>query len=138
MQLHITPGDELPIYRQIMRQVIEAIASAQLEPGSKLPSHRKLASELVIAPLTVKKAYDELELAGYIRVIRGHGTLVCDQAPKLNAKNKNERLRPMVKRLLHEAALLGINLSTVQKILGEENANLKAAREDAHSIKRRK
>ena len=62
----INAADELPIYRQIMRQMTEAIAGGRLKPGDRLPSHRELSEQLVIAPLTVKKAYDELEALGYI------------------------------------------------------------------------
>ncbi|MGB6002439.1 MAG: GntR family transcriptional regulator, partial [Thermoanaerobaculia bacterium] len=64
MQLHIATGSELPIYRQIMRQITDAIAGGRLRPGDKLTSQRDLAVQLVISPLTVKKAYDELEREG--------------------------------------------------------------------------
>ena len=137
MRFHITPGDELPIYRQIMRQVIDAIAGAEVQPGSKLPSHRDLAQELVVAPLTVKKAYDELERDGYIRMIRGHGTFVSEQAPMLSDEEKLERLRPMAQRLLHEATLLGVDGRTVGKLLKDEGASLKAARAESQPGKRR-
>ena len=66
MQLTVNPADELPLYRQIMRQITEAIVLARLKPGDRLASHRELAEQLVIAPLTVKKAYDELEAQGFI------------------------------------------------------------------------
>lgn len=137
MRFHVTSGGELPIYRQIMRQVVEAIAGAQLSPGSKLPSHRELAQELVVAPLTVKKAYDELEREGYIQMVRGHGTFVSENAPTLTDEGKLERLRPMAQRLLHEAMLLGVGVRTVQKLMKEESDSLTAVRADSRSKKRR-
>lgn len=133
MQFHVTPGGELPIYRQIMRQVVEAIAGEQLLPGSKLPSHRELAQKLVVAPLTVKKAYDELERDGYIQMVRGHGTFVRNEAPTLSHEGKIDRLRPMARQLLHEASLLGIDVRTVEKLIKEERASLKALRTDSRS-----
>ena len=72
MQLLVNPSDELPIYRQIMRQITEAIAGGRLKSGDKLTSHRELSEQLVIAPLTVKKAYDELEALGFIEIGRAH------------------------------------------------------------------
>ena len=36
MNLHVTPGDELPLYRQIIRQLTDAIAGARLKPGDAL------------------------------------------------------------------------------------------------------
>ena len=69
MQVIVNPSDELPIYRQIMRQIVEAIAGGRLKTGEKLPSHRELSERIVVAPLTVKKAYDELEALGFSLVI---------------------------------------------------------------------
>ena len=67
--MHITvhASDDLPIYRQIMRQIMDAIAGGHLRGGDRLTSHRELSEQLVIAPLTVKKAYDELESQGISR-----------------------------------------------------------------------
>ena len=70
MQFVIVPGSELPIYRQIMRQVTDALSGGRLKPGDKLTSQRELAEQLVVSPLTVKKAYDELEREGLITTER--------------------------------------------------------------------
>ncbi|HKO91963.1 MAG TPA: GntR family transcriptional regulator [Polyangiaceae bacterium] len=120
MQFHVDPGDELPLYRQIMRQVLEAVAGGQLSSGDQLPSHRDLAERLVIAPLTVKKAYDELERAGYLRMARGQGSFITGKARELDAQAKLERLRPLVRRLLHEAVLLGVDTRSVKRLFDEE------------------
>ena len=128
MDITISLTDGVPIYRQIMRQVIDAVAGARLRPGDKLPSHRELSQELVIAPLTVKKAYDELEREGYIESIRGQGTFVGDQSRALTTSARLERLRPLAQRLLHEATLLNVELKQVQHLLEDENVRLERAR----------
>ena len=79
IQLFVNPGDELPIYRQIVRQVSDGIAGGRVKPGERLPSHRELAAQLVIAPLTVKKAYDELEREGLVYSQRGKGLFVAER-----------------------------------------------------------
>ena len=119
MQLHINPGGELPIYRQIMHQVTDAIAGGRILPGDQLPSHRDLAEQLVIAPLTVKKAYDELERQGLIVTQRGRGTFVSDRLPTLDLEQRLERLRESARRLLSQAALIGVGFDEVLKLLGE-------------------
>lgn len=119
MQMHVNPGDELPIYRQIMRQVADAIAGGRLTPGEQLPSHRDLAERLVIAPLTVKKAYDELEREGLITTHRGRGTFVSDSPPIANPAQRRERLRDAGQRLLTQAALSGVPFSEVVRLLEE-------------------
>lgn len=109
MELFVNPGDELPIYRQIMRQITSAIAGGHLAPGDQLPSHRDLAEQLVIAPLTVKKAYDELERQGLIETARGRGTFVSAK-PVARRSVERERLKEAAKSLLHQAYLGGLDL----------------------------
>ena len=119
MQLYVNAGDDLPLYRQIIRQVTDAIAGTQLKPGDRLPSHRDLAAQLVIAPLTVKKAYDELEHQGLIESQRGRGTFVRQRLKPADATEKYERLRDAGQRLLSQAALCGVPLDDVIGLLHE-------------------
>lgn len=119
MQIYVHPGDELPIYRQIVRQVVDAIAGGRLRPGDKLLSHRDLSETLVIAPLTVKKAYDELEVQGLIETQRGRGTFVSARPPERAPGEKLDRLRDPAQRLLSQAALSGVPFSEVIDLLRE-------------------
>ena len=119
MQFYVTAGDDLPLYRQIIRQVTDAIAGTQLKAGDRLPSHRDLATQLVIAPLTVKKAYDELEQEGLIETQRGRGTFVRQRLERLDTTAKRERLRDAGQRLLSQAALSGVPFDEVVDLLHE-------------------
>jgi GntR family transcriptional regulator len=78
--IQITPGSDEPIYLQIVEQVGEAIAKGQLAVGDKLPAVRKLASEIVINPNTVARAYTILEQSGLVTTKTGSGTFVADPA----------------------------------------------------------
>ena len=117
--LHVNPGDDLPLYRQIVRQVADAIAGGRLARGERLPSHRDLAAQLVIAPLTVKKAYDQLEQDGLIHTQRGRGTFVSETPPTAGTAANRERLREAGQRLLTQAALVGVPLDDVIDLLKE-------------------
>lgn len=108
MHLHVSPADDLPIYRQIMRQIVDAIAGGQLPAGARLPSHRELSEQLTVAPLTVKKAYDELETLGYIESQRGRGTFVAAALPEVAGADREARLRDAARALLREARLAGL------------------------------
>ncbi len=119
MQLHIHPSDELPIYRQITHQIIDAVAGGRIAPGEQLPSHRDLAEQLAIAPLTVKKAYDELERQGLIATQRGRGTFVSERVPAIDPAQRRERLRDAAQRLLSQAALSGVSFDEVLGLLTE-------------------
>ena len=129
MQIVITAGIELPIYRQLMRQISDAIAGGRLRPGDKLTSQRELAEQLVIAPLTVKKAYDELEREGLIRTERGRGTFVTEAALALDPVQQRERLRDPARQLLSRAHLAGVPFDEVVSLLEEVRAGLDSERQ---------
>lgn len=128
MQLHVSTGSDLPIYRQIMRQIADAIAGGRLQPGDKLASHRELASQLVIAPLTVKKAYDELERDGIIRTERGRGTFVASGARRAHPAEQLERLRDGVRTLLSRARLGGVSAERLIELLREVDREIERER----------
>jgi len=117
MQILVRTGDELPIYRQIMNQITEALAVGRLHRGEKLPSHRELAEQLVIAPLTVKKAYDELESLGFLETQRGRGTFVCSRLPKMKMAEQREQIDAVARKLLSLAYMVGLQLDDVIEIL---------------------
>ncbi len=73
----------------------------------------------MIAPLTVKKAYDELEQGGLIETQRGRGTFVRRRLPRVRDGDARERLRDGAQRLLSQAALSGVAFSEVLDLLGE-------------------
>jgi len=121
MHLIINPSSDLPIYRQIMRQIMDAIAGGRLRSGDRLASHRELSEQLVIAPLTVKKAYDELEALGYIDSERGRGTFVSAHFPKVTRSAKTEQIVASARALLSRAYLAGLNFNDVAKALKDAN-----------------
>jgi GntR family transcriptional regulator len=117
MQFQVNPADELPIYRQIMHQITDAIVAGRIEPGDKLASHRDLAAQLVVAPLTVKKAYDELEKEGLLHTQRGRGTFVSETPPAVDSAESRLRLRGAAQRLLTEARRNGVPYDDVVDLI---------------------
>ena len=130
LHLTVSPGDDAPIYRQIVRQLREAIAGRRLSPGDRLQSQRQLAQQLVVSPLTVKKAYDELERDGLIRTARGQGTFVASELPTPSRDASLDGLRPIVRQLVHEAHLSGVPPDELAALLAEEQMRLAAHRGD--------
>lgn len=127
--LTVQPGTEVPIYRQIVRQVVEAIAAGGLSQGERLPSHRELAILLAVAPLTVKKAYDEMEARGLLASRQGAGTFVIGtpgSAP--SAQARRAPLRASARALAAEAALHGLSLADILDLVRAEHARLAQSR----------
>ncbi|MFT4649716.1 MAG: GntR family transcriptional regulator [Glaciecola sp.] len=127
-RIHVSPGDDAPIYRQIVRQVIEAVASGALAPGERLPSLRALAKTLVVAPLTVKKAYDVLESDDLIETRQGQGTFVSIDAAKSQQK-ASLRLAPLIRRLVVEADMAGLDAHELHVLIEQATQALKTERD---------
>ena len=70
-------NDGVPIYVQIREQLLAAIATGVLTPGSQLPTMREVAVALKIDLNTVRHAYDEMERRGAIDLVRGRGSFVA-------------------------------------------------------------
>ncbi|MCF6192722.1 MAG: GntR family transcriptional regulator [Kangiellaceae bacterium] len=70
----------IPIYRQLVDQIKQAVRMKLLLANQKLPSVRELASSLQINPMTISKAFAQLELEGVLIRQRGIGMLVAEQA----------------------------------------------------------
>jgi DNA-binding transcriptional regulator YhcF (GntR family) len=122
----INPAEGLPVYRQLVEQIKHAIAAGTLRPGDQLPTHRDLSAELVIAPMTVKKAYDLLVQEGLIVMGSGRGTFVSESTGQVSATAKRERLTGKIRQLLVEASILEIPLSDVQRLIGQEYDKMSA------------
>lgn len=80
---------ERPIYRQIRDVIVERILSSG--EGALLPSVRALAAEAGVNPLTVAKAYHELQANGLVVAKKGVGLFAAEGAAR--ALLKAERLR---------------------------------------------
>lgn len=74
----LSMDDPEPMYRQIESQLRAFILSGQIPAGTKLPSVRALASELACSVITTRRAYQDLEAAGFIRTRHGVGTIVAE------------------------------------------------------------
>ena len=124
MRLHVTPGDGVPIYRQIINQVKYLIASGRLEPGDELPPIRTLAQQLVINPNTVARAYRDLEGMGLLSSRQGSGTVVADGGSPLARREKMRILTERVDALLAESAQLRVGLEEVLSLVQQRAAHL--------------
>lgn len=75
----VDPASPVPPSEQLRAQLVDDITSHELAAGTRLPTVRRLAEELGIAPGTVARAYRELEIAGFIETRGRHGSFVAAQ-----------------------------------------------------------
>lgn len=126
MQLHISPRDGVPIYRQIVNQVQYLVAAGRLGPGEELPPIRTLAEQLVVNPNTVARAYLELERAGLVVKRHGSGTYVSDNGSPLKRAERLKLLTERADALLAEAKHLDVDFEQLVQLLRQRSKNLQS------------
>ena len=102
----------VPIYRQVVEQVVRQIDRGQIAVGELLPSVRVLATELGVNPMTVSKAYSILETDGVVERKRGVGMVVIKKAVKPDVL-----LKPAIQQLINDAKQLGISEKELAKLV---------------------
>ena len=83
MNIIISNANNKPIYEQISTQIRDQILSGALAPGEALPSIRALAKDLRVSVITTKRAYEELERAGYVYTVPAKGSYVAEKNTQL-------------------------------------------------------
>lgn len=103
----------VPVYRQIIDQVVGGIAASALTGGDQLPTVRQLAVDLAINPNTVIRAYRELEIRGVLETQQGTGTFISHQAVQRDGIERQRRLSQLVGELAARAGSEGFTVEEV-------------------------
>lgn len=86
------------------------VAGGQLTAGSALPSIRDLAQSLAVNPMTVSRAYSDLEILGILERRRGIGMRVAANHNRPQSKaNREALLLPVLEQAAAMADQLGID-----------------------------
>ena len=99
----------VPIYVQIVEQVRHAVDVGGLRPGERLPTVRRLAENLAVAPNTIVKAYNELQRAGLVESRPGVGTVVADGVGEVARERQVAEIFRRLRVIARDAAALGIS-----------------------------
>lgn len=109
MNLIINHSSMEPIYEQLSRQFRSLISTGQMTEGEPLPSVRVLAKDLKISALTVKKAYDDLEQAGFITTVHGKGSFVSSACQELFLEQQKREVEEMLSQAVRKGRSLGLS-----------------------------
>ena len=109
----------VPVYRQIIDQVLLAVSTGVLVGGAQLPTVRQVAVDLAINPNTVLRAYRELELRGAIMTQQGIGTFVTSKQVEVNQIEREARLGRLAADCAARAGAEGFSVSELIARLGE-------------------
>lgn len=101
--IKIDTSSFMPMYEQIKMQFKHKIALGIMKPNDSLPSIRDLATELLINPNTVARAYRELEREGFISTRRGKGCYVSGVSSALFKRERAAILNRIFDEAIQEA-----------------------------------
>jgi GntR family transcriptional regulator len=107
----------VPVYRQMIDQILGAIAAGQLGPGDKLPTVRQVAVDLAINPNTVVRAYKEMEIRGVLTTQQGSGTFISDAPVKPDEVVRRRRLSQFAGDVAARAGAEGYSLGELIEVL---------------------
>ena len=116
MNIIITNSSGIPIFEQIENAIKEAIFSNELKEGEMLPSVRSLANDLKISFLTVKRAYDELEKAGFIKTVQGKGSYVSPKNLDLIKEEKLKEVQDYIEKIYEVSKLSNISTEEISEL----------------------
>lgn len=117
MTIIISNSSEEPIYEQITNQIKNHIFNSQLIEGDLLPSIRNLANELRISVTTTKRAYENLEIEGFIQTVPGKGSYVAGQNKELLKERKMKIIEDKLAEAIEESKFIDLSLEDLKEIL---------------------
>ncbi len=109
----------VPVYRQIIDQVLAGIASGTLAAGDQLPTVRQVAVDLSINPNTVVRAYRELEIRGVLDTQQGTGTFIAEKKVQQDEVERRRLLNQIVGDFVARAGSAGFTLEEVLEQLND-------------------
>ena len=116
MNIIISNNSSVPIYEQIKNAIKDAIISNELKEEDMLPSVRNLANDLKISFLTVKRAYDELEQAGFIKTVQGKGSFVAPKNLELIKEEKLKEIQDYIEKVYNISKIANISEDEVKEL----------------------
>ena len=118
MNIIINNSSMQPIYEQIVEQIKTSILQGYLKPEQSLPSVRGLAKDLHISALTVKKAYDTLEMEGFIITIHGKGSFVAGVNSNLAQEELRKEVEKEMDTLIRKGRSCGMTDEELRQLFG--------------------
>jgi GntR family transcriptional regulator len=113
----------VPVYRQIIDQVMGGMAAGTLAGGHQLPTVRQVAVDLSINPNTVVRAYRELEIRGVLETQQGTGTFISHQKVERDDVERRRQIAQLVGEFVARAGAAGFTIGDLLEELRERQSS---------------
>ena len=122
-QFRLDAHSGVPVYRQIIDQVMGGIAGGRLTGGDQLPTVRQLAVDLAVNPNTVVRAYREMEIRGVLDTQQGMGTFISHLKVQRDEVERRRLLSQIVADFVSRAGAAGFTVAELVDQLQELTTN---------------
>ncbi len=126
LELSIVTGSAVPIYRQIIDQICQALARGELAAGEQMPSVRALAERLLVNPNTIARTYTDLVRDGVLETQRGRGVFVAQRRPVYTRTERLRRIEGALNTFVSQAVHLGFAPEEIRQVVQEKLDSLAA------------
>lgn len=116
MDIVISTRDARPIYEQIKEQIESAIIRGDISEGDQLPSIRALANDLGVSVITTKRAYADLEEAGFVRSVQGRGCFVSARDSSAVIDERTRRVKSEMQSAIGNGRRAGMDNSMLRTL----------------------
>ena len=118
----------VPVYRQIIDQVMGGIAAGALSGGDQLPTVRQVAVDLSINPNTVVRAYREMEIRGVLETQQGTGTFISQKKVKRDEVERRRQINQLVGEFISRAGAAGFSIEDLMEQLQDRKMDSEKTR----------
>ena len=119
LEFRLDQASGVPVYRQIIDQIMGGMATGLLQPGDQLPTVRQVAVDLAINPNTVQRAYREMEIRGVLETQQGTGTFISHQKIKRDEVERRRQLAQLVGAFVARAGAAGFTVAELLEAIHE-------------------
>ncbi|MDD4295818.1 MAG: GntR family transcriptional regulator [Ruminiclostridium sp.] len=128
MRVVLSYQTSVPIYEQIKEQIKASVLSGELPENELLPSIRQLARDLKVSVITTTRAYNDLELEGFIQTVPGKGCYVKRIEDDFIKNQYVKETKAALNTAIRQGKMAGLTMPVLHKLLDEL--------EETHSEKR--
>lgn len=115
----VSTTSQNPIYQQLYDQISLQILHGDLGSDSLLPSIRKMAKEIRVSIITIKKTWELLERNGYIYTLAGKGSYVQKNTKEALDKKKMNQVKKEVKANITFCKSVGVSKQVLLELISE-------------------
>ncbi len=128
MRIVLSYQSSIPIYEQIKEQIKTSVLSGELPENELLPSIRQLARDLKVSVITTTRAYNDLELEGFVHTVPGKGCYVKRIEDDFVRNQYVKETKAALNTAIRQGRIVGLTISELHKLLDEQ--------EESHNEKR--